>query len=157
MEVNLGTAVEELSEYCGQGSPGFGRLERLLSSLKSAWHKLMNSHVGYCSAKGLGIGSVESQAYIKEQRAVYFARKTAGEQVLDKEDNCVEDTQEQMELGLKREISYMQLEIENDLKCLSKVLGPAVLTAEGHRETGDMMRGLVQKLSVGHQSLYGRL
>ena len=69
----------------------------------------------------------------------------------------MEDTQEQMELGLKREISYMQLEIENDLKCLSKVLGPAVLTAEGHRETGDMMRGLVQKLSVGYQSLYGRL
>ena len=78
MEVNLGTAVEELSEYCGQGSPGVRRVERLLSSLKTAWHELMNSHVSYCSAKGLEIGSVESQAYIKEQRAVYFAGKLLG-------------------------------------------------------------------------------
>ena len=60
-------------------------------------------------------------------------------------------------MGLKREISYLQLEIEDDIKCLTKVLGAAVLTAEGHRETGDMMKGLEQKLSVGYQALYGRL
>ena len=157
MEVNLGTAVEELSEYCGQDSPGVRRVERLLSSLKSAWHELMNSHVSYCSAKGMEVGSVESQAYIKEQRAVYFAGKAAGEQVLDKEDVSVDDTQEQMGLGLKREISYMQLEIDNDINCLSKVLGAAALSAEGYKEAGEMMKGLEQKLSVGYQSLYGRL
>lgn len=157
MEVNLGTAVEELSEYCAQGSPGVRRVERLIGSLKSAWHELMNSHVSYCAAKGLEIGSVESQTYIKEQRGIYFAGKTAGEQVLDSNDESVEDTKDQMGLGLKREISYMQLEIDNDIKCLTKVLGATALSAEGHKEAGDMMKGLEQKLGVGYQSLYGRL
>ena len=156
MEVNLGTAVQEISDYCAQDTPGVRRVERLLNSLKSAWHELMNSHVSYCSAKGTDIGSVESQTYIKEQRAIYFAGKTAGEQVLD-EDEGVEDTGEQMGLGLKRDISYMQLEIDNDIKCLTKVLGAAGLSAEGRKEAGDMMKGLEQKLSVGYQSLYGKL
>ena len=94
MEVNLGTAAQELSDYCAQDIPGARRVERLLNCLKSAWHELMNSHVSYCSAKGVEIGSAESQTYIKEQRAIYFAGKTAGEQVLDKEDESVEDTEE---------------------------------------------------------------
>ena len=142
MEVNLGTAVQEISDYCAQDTPGVRRVERLLNSLKSAWNELMNSHVSYCSAKGLEIGSVESQTYIKGQRAIYFGGKTAGEQVLDKEDESVEDTGEQMGLGLKRDISYMQLEIDNDIKCLTKLLGAAALSAEGHKEAGEMMKGL---------------
>ena len=52
MEVNLGTAVQEISDYCAQDTPGVRRVERLLNSLKSAWHELMNSHVATAQPRG---------------------------------------------------------------------------------------------------------
>ena len=157
MELDLGTAMQELSDYCAQASPGVRRVEKLLSSLKTAWHELMNSHVSYCSAKGLEIGSVESQTYIREQRGIYFAGKNAAEVILDQKDDTVVDTGEQLALGWKRDISYLQLEIDNDIKCLEKVFGAAALTAEGHKGASEMMKVLEQKLSVEYQSLYGKI
>ena len=115
MELDLGTAMQELSDYCAQASPGVRRVEKLLSSLKTAWHELMNSHVSYCSAKGLEIGSVESQTYIREQRGIYFTGKNAAEVILDQKDDTAVDTGEQLALGWKRDISYLQLEKDNDI------------------------------------------
>ena len=47
------------------------------------------------------------------------------------------DAEKQIGMGLKRDTSYMQLEIDNDIKCLTKVLGVATLSSEGHKEAGE--------------------
>ena len=157
MEANLGTAHHELNEYCGQASPGARKVQRLLNTLHTAWKELTNSHVSYCSAMGMEMGSVESQAYLKEQRGLYFAGKKAGEEILDKGSDSETDTKDQMGLELKGDISFMQLEIDNDIKCLTKVLGAATLSTEGYREAGEMMKCLEQKLMVDYKTLSRRL
>ena len=157
MEANLGTALQELSEYCGQASPGVRKVQKLLNAVHTTWKDLMNSHVSYCSAKGMEMGSVESQAYLKENRGAYFAGKKVGEDIVDKECENETDTKDQLGLELKGEISLLQLEIDNDIKCLTKVLGAATVSIEGYKEAGEMMKSLEQKLKVEYKILSGRL
>ena len=78
MEGTLLTAQQELVSYCGEDSPGERKVQRLMNNLQSAWGEFMNSHVSYCSVKGIEMGASESQDYLQGKMKIYFAGKKAG-------------------------------------------------------------------------------
>ena len=68
--------------------------------------------------------------------------------ILDsKEVKTESDRKVKLGLGLKKEISSMQIDIEKDIKCLNKLLGAATITSDGYRDTGEKGKVLWHKLS----------
>ena len=60
-EAYLGTTQKELVGYCSVDTPNIRRVNKLLNSLNTVWRDLMNAQVTYCGAKGIEMGSEESQ------------------------------------------------------------------------------------------------
>ena len=158
-EAYLGTTQKELVAYCSVASPNLRRLKKLLNSLSSVWRDLMNAQVTYCGAKGIEMGSEESQKYLEVQQTVYFAGKGAAEDILEKEEEEPDEEAEKKERGLntKREISVLQVEIDEDVKCLTAVLGSTTISSDGYKEAWEMLRNVDQKLKVDFKALVGKL
>ena len=109
----------------------------------------MNTQVSYCSAKGIEMGAAESQEYLQEQMKLYFTGKSAGEEISDsKEDQTEPDRKVQLGLDLKREISSMQIDIEEDIK----LIGAAAITPDGYKGAGEMVKVLEQKISNDYKN-----
>ena len=70
-----------------------------------------------------------------------------------REDEGEPDRKVQMELDFKREISSMQLEIEDSIKGLSKLLGAPTITVDGYKGAGEMVKVLEQKLTNDYKNL----
>ena len=117
----------------------------------------MNAQVTYCGAKGIEMGSEESQKYLEVQQTVYFAGKGAAEDILEQEEEEPDEEAEKKERGLntKREISVLQVEIDEDVKCLTAVLGTATISSDGYKEAWEMLRSMEQKLKVDYKTLVG--
>ena len=157
METVLFTAQLEVVQCCSQASPGVRQVEKKLSSLQAAWNLLMDAHVSYCSAIGLTIGSGDSQTYIKEQQLIYMTGKTQAEKILDKEEETEPPDKAQMGTDFKREIKLMELDIEELVKCLNKVVSAPVVSMEGLKEANEIMKKLDNKLRVEYKVLTGRI
>ena len=158
-EVYLGTTQKELVKYCGQASPGIRRVQRLLNSLNTTWRDLMDAQVSYCAAKVIGMGSEESQKYLEEQQEIYFAGKTVAEDILEGEEDETDEGEEKKQRGLntKREISIMEVEINEAIKCLTAVLSVATITSDGYKEAWEMLRVVEQRMKVEYKTLAGTL
>ena len=156
LEIQFGTAVQELSDYCAGENPGVRKVTRLLSSLKAAWSDLMNAHVSYCTAAGRDLSATQSQEYLKEQRTIFFNAKAVGEAIVDSKEEQ-EEAAEDKGHTFKREIVYLQFQIDEDIKSLTEVLGSASLTPEGHKAASDMLKELENKLSNDYLALYGKI
>ena len=96
-EAYLGTTQKELVAYCSVASPKLRRLKKLLNSLNTVWRDLMNAQVTYCGAKGIEMGSEESQKYLEVQQTVYFAGKGAAEDILEQEEEEPDEEAEKKE------------------------------------------------------------
>ena len=83
-EAYLGTTQKELVGYCSVDTPNIRRVNKLLNSLNTVWRDLMNAQVTYCGAKGIEMGSEESQKYLDIQQKIYFAGKGAAEDILSR-------------------------------------------------------------------------
>ena len=158
-EAYLGTTQKELVKYCGQASPGIRKVQRLLNSLNTTWGDLLNAQVSYCTAKGIEMGSLESKNYLDEQQEIYFAGKTVAEDILEDNESETDEGEEKKQRGLnnKREISIMEVEINESIKCLTAVLGVATISKDGYKESWEMLRVLEQKLKVDYKTLTGKL
>ena len=100
------------------------------------------------------MGAAESQEYLQGKIKIYFAGKKAGDAILDsKEEEAEPDRKVQMELDFKREISGMQLEIEDSIKGLSKLLGAATITSDGYKGAGEMLKVVEQKLNNDYKNM----
>ena len=158
-EAYLGTAQKELVKYCEQASPGVRRVQRLLNSLNTTWRDLMDAQVSYCAAKGIEMGSEESQKYLDKQQKIYFAGKTVAEDILEGEEGETDEGEEKKQRGLniKREISIMEVEINEAIKCLTAVLNEATITNDGYKEAWEMLRVVEKKMKVEYKNLTGTL
>ena len=78
------------------------------------------------------------------------------EDILDREGTEPPDI-EQMGTDLKREIKLMELDIQEFIKCLEKVLIAPTISAEGLKEANEIMKKLEQKLRVEYKVLTGRI
>ena len=137
-EAYLGTTQKELVQYCGQTNPGNRRVQKLLNSLNTA---------------------EESQKYMEEQQAIYFAGKTVAEDKLEGDEIEVDEGSIKKQRGLdsKRKISVMEVEINETIKSLTEVLGAASITSDGYKEAWAMLTAVEQKLKVEYKTLAGTL
>jgi hypothetical protein len=158
-EAYLGTTQKELVGYCSVDTPNIRRVNKLLNSLNTVWRDLMNAQVTYCGAKGIEMGSEESQKYLDIQQKIYFAGKGAAEDILEQEEEEPDEEAEKKARGLstKREIAVLQLEVEEDIKCLTTVLGSTTISGDGYKEAWEMLRNVEHKLKVEHKTLVGNL
>ena len=131
----------------------------MLNSLNTVWRDLMNAQVTYCGAKGIEMGSEESQRYLEVQQKIYFAGKGVAEDILEQEEDEPDEEAERKARGknTKREISVLQLEIDEDVKCLTAVLGTTTISGDGYKEAWEMLRNVEQKLKVEYKTLVGDL
>ena len=153
MEANLHAAKDDLVSYCGQGVPNIRRVQNLVKLLQHAWNSLMDSHVTYCAAAGFTMGSEDSKNYISETRVVYMAGVEVAQVLLDKEEKEEEPDKDKLGKDLKRKISFIQVDILEDIKCLTKVLSEATISSEAYREAGEILANLEQKMRVEHKDL----
>jgi hypothetical protein len=153
MEAVIFTAQRELIQYCGQASPGVRNVERKLTALQSAWNSLVDAHVTYCAAASQDMGSGDSQSYMEEKQSIYFAGKMMAEKILYQNDDEAESDKTQLGVDLKKEISLMQLEITEEIKCLTKVVNAPTVTSEALKEAKEMREKLEEKLKIESKTL----
>ena len=109
---------------------------------------MVDAHVTYCAAAGQDMGSGDSQSYMEERQGIYFAGKLKAEEILYQNDEETESDKTQLGVDLKREISILQLEITEEIKCLLKVVDAAAVTSEALREAKEMREKLEEKLKI---------
>ena len=77
------------------------------------------------------------------QQIIYLMK---AEEILDDKGEGAEPDKTQLGVDLKREISRMQLEITEEIKCLFKVVEASDITSEGLKEAREMRERLEDKL-----------
>ena len=85
---------------------------------------------------------------MEERQTIYFAGKSKAEEILYQNDEEVESDKTQLGVDLKREISMLQLEIKEEIKCLFKVVEAAAVTSEALKEAKGMREKLEERLKI---------
>ena len=157
LEADLITAQMELLDCC-QESPGKRQVQRRLNALDTVWNSLKDAHVTYCSAAGQEMSAVESQTYLREKQKIYSSAFMKAEAILfADEDEELGPDKAQLGLELKGDISLLQLDIQEKIKSLYKIVAAPSISSEAHKDAMKILQNLEEKLRQEYKDLTGKL